>query len=158
MLKGLSHETIIFLRQIDRLSEQFSGSQTSFLTTLRVTGDDQKSGTSFMKRVTGMIFTMQGWMVTIRRSPSREETRVIHGVSCVPAPRMSLVSGVPGWMVTTRRSTSRGETRVIHGVSCVPVPRMSLVSGVPGWMGDHEEEAQQGGDQGNPWCQLCTCA
>jgi hypothetical protein len=40
-----------------RLSEQFSVSQAAFGTTFRVTGGYRKAGTSFMKRVTGRIFT-----------------------------------------------------------------------------------------------------
>jgi hypothetical protein len=41
-----------------RLSEQFSGSQAGIGTTFRDTGGYQKAGTSSLKRVTGMNFTI----------------------------------------------------------------------------------------------------
>ncbi len=40
-----------------RLSEQFSGSQAAFGTTFRVTGGYRKARTTFLKRVTWIIFT-----------------------------------------------------------------------------------------------------
>jgi hypothetical protein len=38
--------------------KQFSGSQEAFGTTFRVKGGYRKAGTSFVKKVTGMIFTI----------------------------------------------------------------------------------------------------
>ncbi len=41
-----------------RLSEQFSKSQAAFTPSFRVTGGYRKAGTSFLKIVTGRVFTV----------------------------------------------------------------------------------------------------
>jgi hypothetical protein len=44
--------------RLSEVSEQFSGSQAGYGTTFRDTGGHHKAGTSSLKRVTGMNFTM----------------------------------------------------------------------------------------------------
>jgi hypothetical protein len=53
--KGLKIPALVSSTCHSRPSEQFSESQAAFGTTFRVTGGNLKSGTSFLKRVTGMI-------------------------------------------------------------------------------------------------------
>jgi hypothetical protein len=49
-----------------RLSEQCLESQAAFGTTLRVSGVYQKAGTSSLKRVTGVIFTISDFIEASR--------------------------------------------------------------------------------------------